>query len=148
LPMTYVTGDQYVGRYMDGDGVSLSLGPAFSLHNTCYRTLPGFSFVRRARTRRRATSFEEIREGWHVRTGEDARRYIVREDSRRLARSDGRGRPSLHCREDWEDARRYMVRVREGSGASTIQGWNRVPATRVAMAINSLCPQNTFTCFA
>ena len=31
---------------------------------------------------------------------------------------------------------------------NTILGWNSVPATRVATAISSLCPLNTFTCCA
>ena len=37
---------------------------------------------------------------------------------------------------------------RTGSAASTILGWNSVPAIRVAMAISSLCPAKTFTCRA
>ena len=34
------------------------------------------------------------------------------------------------------------------SEGKTILGWNNVPATRVAMAISSLCPAKTFTCRA
>ena len=43
-----------------------------------------------------------------------------------------------------ERARPYAI-TRPDSTASTILAWNSVPATRVAIAISSLCPVKTFT---
>jgi hypothetical protein len=46
----------------------------------------------------------------------------------------------LQSRRRGEPSAVYFASCGADSGASTILGWNRVPATRVAIASSSLCP--------